>query len=89
MGQSIEAAWKNWFEDVSLKSFRTSPVIIIWGIWITMNNGIFQEVPPSAERMASQCIVVFTLLLVKTSTIPHRSIVPKVIDKDRPWGLSR
>jgi len=53
-GETVIEAFHHWWSEQNIISFRATPCILAWGIWISRNKSVFQERRVSIDVVAAQ-----------------------------------
>jgi len=82
---SLEQAWRNWWENKGFKSYRLLPLLIIRGVWLARNEVIFNEVVLAPEKITLNSLAILFSFFPTEGRVKTRIIREVTIDKTSPW----
>ena len=85
-GETFERALSRLTADRSLKTFKSLPTVVFWGIWIHRNRNIFEDKVTTPHLVAANSVAIANHFLAIQKPPRIRTLVQEVIDKSYPWG---
>jgi len=86
-GESIGAAWEDWWRRNTQQKLKFLPLLVIWGIWLARNKAIFMDKPSLPAITAIQSHGILQSLPEHVRAANQRRVLEVEIDHTQPWAF--
>eukprot|EP00253_Pinus_taeda_P033955 PITA_33955 len=84
---SMDEIWRKWWTNHPESNLRNLLPIFFWGVWLTRNKCIFQDLPFSPTVVASICAATYSSLPPPEPNIAPIRDAPLIINENLPWAF--
>jgi hypothetical protein len=78
---------RKWFRMEELKAFRVLPRLVLWGIWLSHNDNIFNDKQKPTVQVYSQVYGLFQGCKMEVKEKIPRQTGVLLIEKPNPWDF--
>jgi hypothetical protein len=84
---SVLECLEAWLNDRANAYYKALPCYVLWGLWLTKNNMIFEGKEAQLGRVVHLIRLTFGEGKKPPKLIPQRILQDPVIDFNMPWGF--
>eukprot|EP00253_Pinus_taeda_P002811 PITA_02811 len=84
---TLESAWRKWWQDFPDGNLRNLPLIFCWGIWLARNKSIFQDKDTPSSVIATNIAAIYSALSPPEQKDHKQKQKQTIIQEGIPWGF--
>lgn len=85
-GESLEEAWKQWWDIIQNIMLRNIPPLLCWGVWLARNKSILRDNASSSSHIATYIVAIFSMMHSKVLVPTVQRIEVEEINQQIPWA---
>lgn len=87
VNDSLDVAWKRWWESHPEGNMRALPMIFFWGVWIARNRMLFQDKATPIEVTTINSAAIYTAFPAPDPKPSRRSSKIMNLQEGTPWAF--